>query len=64
MNDLITLLLEIALVLSAAGLGFGLYVWYLDLLWHKELKRIKSKGSYRPVEGFEDIEYREVARYD
>lgn len=74
-NDLLTLILEILLMICTIGLCFGVYIWYLDWLWYKTIRKaqrtiysgikdphVTSKVTYRPIWTVEDKEGREIAK--
>lgn len=58
MSDLITLIFEILLLICVAGLGFGLYVWYLDHLWMRSIEKGR-KSLYMGLRDVSDVEYRD-----
>lgn len=59
-NDLLTLILEILLMICLIGLCFGVYIWYLDWLWYKSIRKAQ-RTIYRPVGPIETVSYREIA---
>ena len=62
-SDLLILICEVFIVLTGLGLFALGYLAYLDWLWSVEIKRL-SNGIKRPAMPIEDVEYREIARFD
>jgi len=62
--DIVSLICKIVLC-GEVFVGFWLaYLWYLDKLWNIENAKRRAKGVKWPIEPPEDVEYRDVARFD